>query len=57
MLFRLIILGAVLFGAGCAGSTPPTAPATAPKADVKLPPEVELDAAAATAIHKKKSKP
>jgi hypothetical protein len=57
MLPRLLILSAVLLVAGCGGSATTTAPA--PKADGKLPPEVEFDPATAADMHKKakKSKP
>ena len=58
MLPRLLILSAVLLVAGCGESAPTTAPAPAPKADSKLPPEVEFDPATATEMYKKKkSKP
>ena len=59
MTLRLLLLGAVLFVAGCGGSAPTTAPAPAPKAEGKLPPEVEFDPATASEMHKKnkKSKP
>jgi hypothetical protein len=57
-MLRPLILGIVLFVAGCGGqSTPTTAPATAPKAEGKLPPEVEFDPATATEMHKKNQKP
>lgn len=57
MTLRPLILATVLFVAGCGGeSTPTTAPATAPKAEGQLPPEVEFDPVTATEMHKKKQK-
>ncbi len=54
MTLRLLILGAVLFAAGCGDTAPTTAPA-APGA--KLPPEAEFDPVTATEKYQKKNKP
>jgi hypothetical protein len=53
MLPRLLILVVLLLPAGCGESAPTTAPAQAPKADTKLPPEVEFDPATATQKYQK----
>ena len=56
MLPRLLILGAVLFLAGCGGDAATTPPAPAPKANEKLPPEVEFDPVTATEKYQKGKK-